>query len=143
MFKNIHHWFNMIKISPSTWITLLSIFLYILLDYTPLFTSIFIYYNVQMTGSILCIIRWLKLYWLTNTGVSMCGSSQRNSVSDLVSAAPTVSNMSNLSYLDGLWDGREVTVQLLSCGVQFPGFVKDSRKHPCIVLIQLFLLVRY
>ena len=30
------------EISPSTWITLLSSFLHILLDHTPLFTSIYI-----------------------------------------------------------------------------------------------------
>ena len=44
--------------------------------------------------------------WLVNTGVSMCRSPLKNIVYDFVLTSAVLPNMSCLSYLDGLWDGR-------------------------------------
>ena len=44
--------------------------------------------------------------------------------------------MSCLSDLDGFRDGRQVTVQMLSCGMLPPGFVQNSS---CVIAIKLFL----
>ena len=37
-----------------------------------------------------------------------------------------------------LWESKKVTVQLLFCGVLFPGFVPNSSQYACVVLIVLF-----
>ena len=49
----------------------------------------------------------VSLSWLANTGVSMYGSQW------VLPASPAVPCMSCPSYLDGLWDGRQVAIQLL------------------------------
>ena len=58
---------------------------------------------------------------LANIGVSMFWNPQENIAYECIFAS---FNMSCLSYLDGLQDGRQVAVQLLFCWILFPGFVK-------------------
>ena len=50
-------------------------------------------------------------------------------------------HISCLSYFDGLWDGRQMAIQLLFCGVLLLGFIQDSLQHSCVVPINLFLNV--
>ena len=37
------------------------------------------------------------------------------------------------SYLNSLWDGRQVAVELLFCRVLLPGFLQDIMKNFCVV----------
>ena len=43
------------------------------------------------------------------------------------------------SFLDDLYDGRQVVVQPLFCWVLFPGFNENSMQLSCVVPIKLFL----
>ena len=63
----------------------------------------------------------ISLCWLANTRVSVCGSSQKNFANEFFLASSAVPNISCLSYLDGLWDARQVAIQLLFSEVLLPG----------------------
>ena len=41
----------------------------------------------------------------------MCGNPHENKVKEFVPDSPAESNISNLSFLDGLWDGLQVAIQ--------------------------------
>ena len=43
------------------------------------------------------------------------------------------------SYLIGFWNGRQVAVQLLFCGVLLLGFVQESTQHSWVVPTKIFL----
>ena len=43
-----------------------------------------------------------------------------------------------MSYMDGLWDGKQLAVQQLFCRVLLPGFVQNSMQHTCVVPIKFF-----
>ena len=51
-----------------------------------------------------------------------------------------VSSMFCSSYLDGLWNRRQIDILLLFCKVLLQRFVQNSTQHPCIVFIELFSL---
>ena len=57
-----------------------------------------------------------------NTVVSMYRSSQGNIDYELALTSPAVPFMSSLSYLDDLWDERQVAIRLLFCGILFTVF---------------------
>ena len=58
---------------------------------------------------------------------------------ELVPASPAVSCMSGSSNLDSSRDGRQVTAQLLPCGLLPPGLVKYCSQHSRVIAVQLFL----
>ena len=67
-----------------------------------------------------------SFYCSSNTGMSMCRNPQKNVSYEFVLTSSAVPSVSSLSYLDGLWVGRLVAVQLKSYWVQLPGFVQSS-----------------
>ena len=68
------------------------------------------------------------------TSISMSGSLRENIACEFTSDSLAVPSMSCLSCLDGLWDGRQVAVQLLFCRMLLSRFVQNSMQHPCVVL---------
>ena len=64
--------------------------------------------------------------WSNNTGMSMCKSPWKNVAHEFVFDSLTMLYMSCLSYLNGLWGGRQVAVQLLFCRI-------CSRQHPAFL----------
>ena len=54
---------------------------------------------------------------------------------EFVPASPAVSCMSGLSNLNSFRDGRQVAVQLVSCGVLPPGLVQDCSQHSCVIAV--------
>ena len=45
--------------------------------------------------------------------------------------------------LDGSWDGRQVAVHLLFCGVLLPEFVQNSTKHSCLFSSSFFSFIHF
>ena len=64
----------------------------------------------------------INSYWTANTGVSMFGSTHENIAYVFVTTIQTVSSISCSSNLDGLCDGRQVTIHLLLCEIMLLGF---------------------
>ena len=83
---------------------------------------------VGSLDSIPCLYRAdeCKLCQSANTGVSMWRSPQENFTYEFNPVSPAVPSMSCLSYLDGLWDGRQMAIQLLFCGLFLSIFVQNS-----------------
>ena len=57
------------------------------------------------------------------------------STSLMSSSLPAVSCMPGSSNLDSFHDGRQVAVQLVSCGVLPPGLVQDCSQHSCVIAV--------
>ena len=75
----------------------------------------------------------ISFCWSCNTGGSMCRSSRANTTYEFVLVFPALLSMSSSSYLDALWDGRLMAIQLLFCGVLLLGFVQNSVQYPCFI----------
>ena len=54
---------------------------------------------------------------------------------ELDPASPAVSCVSGSSNLDIFWDGRQVTVYLVPCGVLPPGLVQYCSQHSCVIAV--------
>ena len=62
---------------------------------------------------------YVSFCWLTDTGMFMCRSLKENVADEFILASPAV------PYLNGLWDGSKVAVQLLFWGELLPRFVRN------------------
>ena len=76
---------------------------------------------------------------LVNTGVSTCSSPEKNIVYEFILISPAEPIMSCSSFLDGLWDGKQVAVQLLLCRALLEGFVENSMQQLCVVSKAFFM----
>ena len=81
---------------------------------------------------------YASLCRLDNFGVSLWRSSREYVAHQFVLASSVVPSLPRSSYLDALWDGRQVAVQLLFCGVLLPGLVQNSMQHSYVVPISFF-----
>ena len=88
-----------------------------------------------LSGGILNCIQCPYKAHVCKTGVFMCRGSQENVSNEFVSASPAVPRISCSCHLDGLWDGRQMTEQLLFCWVLLPGFIQNNTQHPCEIYV--------
>ena len=93
-------------------------------------------YQPSLLVSPLDCIHYSYIYWCVHAYKSI-----NDITHEFVPTSLAVHNMSCSSYLDSLWDGRWVTIQLLFFRVLLPGFVQNSMQHSCVVPIKLFLQV--
>ena len=86
---------------------------------------------VGLLGSILCPHKVdVSFCWSTNIATSICMSHHKRNVADeFILAFPAVPHMSCSSYLDGLWNGRQVAVELLLYAMLLSGFVQNCTQH--------------
>ena len=70
----------------------------------------------------------------------MCRNPKENVTYEFVLASPALLCMSCSSYLNGLWDRRQVAIQLLFCGELLLRFVQDSTQHSSLLPILLFFM---
>ena len=86
-------------------------------------------HTLLQAGCLGCIVYLLRtdlsFYWSANIGPSMYRNPLENVTYAFDFASPAVTCMCYLTYLNGMWDGRSVSVQLLFCGVLHPGFVQE------------------
>ena len=68
--------------------------------------------------------------------ITICSSPQKNFACEFMPPSSAVPSIS-LSYLDGLWDGRQMAVQLQFCRVLLPAFVQNTAQHP-LFFLQVF-----
>ena len=82
------------------------------------------------------------LLWTATYGRAKAGRSTRTYIQQLREDTgcnpedpPEVSRIYFLYYLNILWDGRQVAVQLLFRVVFLRGFVQDRKQHSCVVFV--------
>ena len=98
--------------------------------------AINLFWQVLLTISSVCIeLMTVSFCWLTNTGVSICRSPPENVAYEFILTSLVVPSTFCSFYLSGLWDGRQVAIQLLFYRVLLSGFVQNSTQHFCVDLI--------
>ena len=111
---------------------------------------------LQTASSVRTELLYVSLRWSANTGATR-GSSPEEKGGLWVYPSSVVPRISCSNYLDSLWDGRQLVILWLFCGVLLPGFVPDFymidnlsiafhsfRRHMLIsLLVGEMLLPRY
>ena len=97
-----------------------------------LFLTIHLYHPSLLPSLPECILcphrADVNLCWSVNISESMGTSPQENVTNEFFLASPAVPCVSCSSNSNGLWDRRQMAIQLF-CGVWLPGFVQDSTWH--------------
>ena len=87
------------------------------------------------TSRILTQLLNLCSSWSSCFCPTICESPQEYITYDLILDSPAVSCMSGSSNLDSFRDGRQVAVQLVSCGVLPPRLVQYCSQHSCVIAV--------
>ena len=83
----------------------------------------------------------IGLCWLAIISMFICRSPLENVTWGFVRISTSVPSVSCSSYLDTLWDGGKVVVQLLFYEVLLLEFVQNSTQFPCRFVLKRFIKV--
>ena len=107
---------------------------------SPLLPIIHRFWQVfRVTSHILTQLLYVCSSWSSCFCLAICGGPQEYITDEFILASPAVSCVSGSSNLYSFLDGRQVAVQLVSCGVLTPGLVQYCSRHSCVIAVQFLL----
>ena len=77
----------------------------------------------------------VSFYWSANTGVSLYRSALKNVTHEFVLTSLAAVRMTFSFYLDGLWDGSLMVMQLSFYWLLLPEFIQNCTQYLCVVYI--------